>query len=262
MLPALVTWNSLGLVTGGVASSGPRVFRLNPRAHAAFLRRRLAWMIPFMAVVFVGFQLFYWYLQRDRPHAGSLQTTVAISALALVMIIGGMIISSRRAIASYRLQLEPDAFSIELAGMLQQRITRSEVRLVREKAGGLEILRTRGLPLGVARSLEGYQEVKAVLTSWAPACAPNASAVRPVIAGVLNTAAILATFVLAPLSGVARTPQGSLVLAFLAAGTAVWTWWFFRDAPFKFKPLVRGYFLLVGVSVIALNVLRWTVLRP
>jgi hypothetical protein len=257
-----MSWNTLAFVTGGEPASGPRVFRLNRQAHAAFLRRRLAWMIPFIALLFAGFQLFYWYLQRGRPHAGSLHSTLIISAVAMGFMIVLMIVSSRRAIASYRLRLEPDALSIEVAGMLQQRITRSEVRLVRERASGLEIVRTRGLPLGVARSLEGYEEVKAELTTWAPASAPDVSAVRPVIAGVLNVAAILATFVLAPLSGVAKTPRGSLALAFLAAGTAVCTWWFFRDAPFKFKPLVRGYFLLVAASVIALNVLRWTALRP
>lgn len=249
-------------MTGGETANGARVFRLDPRAHAAVMRRRLVWMLLFVAVVLTAFQLFYWYLQRGRPDAQSLETSLVVGAALLIVLSVMTVRSARKAVESFRLRLEPDAISIETAGLLQQRIARADVRLVRERAGGLEIVAARGLPIGVASSLEGYAEVKAELMTWVPAPVDGARQPRPMIAAVLGMVAVLATFVLSPLSGLAKTPAVSFALAILAAAAAAYCWWFFGLVPFRHRALMRGYFVLAGAGVIMLNVLRWTLLRP
>jgi hypothetical protein len=246
----------------GETANGARVFRLDPRAHAAVMRRRLVWMLLFMAVVLAAFQLFYWYLQRGRPDAQSLETSLVVGAALLILMTVMTVSSARKAVASFRLRLEPDAITVETAGLLQQRIARAGVRRVRERAGGLEIVPARGLPIGVASSLEGYAEVKAELMTWAPVPVEGPGQPRPMIMAVIGMVAVLATCVLSPLSGLAKTPAVSFALAILAAAAATYCWWYFGLLPFRQRALIRGYFVLAGAGVILLNVLRWTLLRP
>jgi hypothetical protein len=238
---------------------GPRVFRLDPRAHAALMRRRMIVMIAVVLAAMAGSHLYYQSLsqQQDRPAPlpGEVWVAMAIGLAGLVVF--SMVRAVRRAVNSYRLRLEPDALSIEMAGLLPQRVTRAEVTLVRERAGGLEIFRARGLPVGIARSLEGYAEVRAALLTWSPDSPDRATTRRPVIWTAASLAGVIGIFGLGPLSYVVKTQALSYGLAIVSAAAGVWTWWALREFPMKHRAVARGYALFCAAAVLIFNLLRW-----
>jgi hypothetical protein len=241
-----------------MTANEPRTFVLDPARQLVAARQRLRWMLPMMIGFCGAAQLFYWYQQRDQPHAMSGLTALVSFAVLSVLLVVVMLRAAKRAARSYRLILGEDWLRIEVDQLLPIELRREEIHSVKEGAGGLQIFRRRGLPVGITRTIDGYLEIRDRIVAWVPATPPRTSGLSPRLKATLNMVAVIGLFALSGLSYVASTPTVAFLLAGPAAACGLWLWWGFRDVPIKRIWMLRAYMLLAAVGVIGLNVLRWT----
>jgi len=183
--------------------SDARVFVLDVGKHARLFGGMLGWIAVLILVAAALFQLLWWQASLDTKYPDS----ALVSAVTLVGVVGGLALLLWLMLwsmfSNYRLLLGPGFVAVDSRGRFRQQVNRDEVEGVCELAVGLVLMRRRGLALRIPRSLNGYQEVRTELLTWAPLLPAQGPGSRPWIGAVgkllIGVGSLLVAFLLAML---------------------------------------------------------------
>lgn len=176
-----------------------KTYKLSPDARPYVMRRRTLIVALVAIVLEVAYLLAFssqnGYGSSDLLDFGTFREIVSIagSALMSIAIVAAIIIFLVREMVkaawkSFEIELGDDSVTLRQTGTPTTQIRRVEVTYLQEDSAGLLIhTASKYKLLGIPRTLDGYKEVRSVLTSWAPIRPPRQHVrVRAIVATILT----------------------------------------------------------------------------
>ena len=160
------------------------------------LMRDIRLALVTVAVLLGLFQVLWWRVSLDTKYPDS-PVVCALTLLALLAALAALTLPMLWSMFSkYRLLLGPDWVAIDSRGRFRQQVSRSELERVCELPDGLVLVRGKGLPFRIPRSVHGYDAVRSEVLSWAPLAPPEGPSSRPWLGSLGKGLILVASLVL------------------------------------------------------------------